>query len=122
MIRTQVVWKRQDADLAALKEAVRDAVAAELESIADDCAADARSRAPVRTGALRDSIEPEQESELHWSVVAGVPYAAHVEYGTRHMAARPFLTPAVGRAESSAPSRLAAAARRAMEAAGRRNG
>lgn len=51
----------------------------------------AKSMAPVRTGALRGSIESMRESKTSWTVVVGVPYGAYVEYGTSRMAARPFL-------------------------------
>ncbi|MCP8316514.1 MAG: hypothetical protein H3Z51_06605 [archaeon] len=49
-----------------------------------------RSKSPVRTGALRDSIRPSMGM-----VEARVPYAKFVEYGTRRMKAQPFLRPAI---------------------------
>ena len=54
----------------------------------------AREIAPVRTGALRNSIYYALEP---WRLVVGaaVHYAAFVEYGTRKMAPRPYLRPAV---------------------------
>jgi HK97 gp10 family phage protein len=45
------------------------------------------------TGALRASIEWETAGKLRYAVLAGTEYAAWLEFGTRDMAARPFLTP-----------------------------
>ncbi|MCP8320941.1 MAG: hypothetical protein H3Z52_08380, partial [archaeon] len=50
----------------------------------------ARSIAPRRTGRLRDSIRPSG-----FMIEVRVPYAAHVEFGTRRMEAQPFLRPAI---------------------------
>lgn len=63
--------------------------------VADRIAATARSYAPVATGALRASIEARSIAAGKTAeVVAGVEYAAYVEYGTYKMAAQPYLTPA----------------------------
>lgn len=48
----------------------------------------------VDTGALKSSIHAQQESDLVWNVVAGVHYGPYLEFGTRRMAARPFMVPA----------------------------
>lgn len=47
----------------------------------------------VRTGNLRASIHVETRSEFERAVVTGVDYAAFLEFGTRHMQARPFMLP-----------------------------
>lgn len=54
----------------------------------------ARILAPVDTGRLRSSIQAHKEPR---AVVIGtnVEYAAYVEFGTRFMAAQPYLRPAV---------------------------
>ncbi|MEV5429108.1 HK97-gp10 family putative phage morphogenesis protein [Streptomyces sp. NPDC052701] len=44
----------------------------------------ARSIAPVDTGRYRDSIEVRKDGDGA-EIVSDVDYAAHVEYGTRHM-------------------------------------
>lgn len=67
-------------------------------------AEDAARRAPVRTGALRDSIHPEQRGG-GWYVDVDVPYGVYVEYGTSRMGAQPFLWPAL---EANRPVYLAA--------------
>lgn len=52
------------------------------------------------TGALANSIQVEKEGATGAVVYTNMEYAAHLEYGTVHMAARPFFTPA---AESVRP-------------------
>jgi HK97 gp10 family phage protein len=53
-------------------------------------AAEMKTLAPVKTGALRDSIHVTDEG-----VEVGVPYGRFVEYGTAHIAPQPFTAPAV---------------------------
>ena len=54
----------------------------------------AKSRAPVRTGYLKNSIQARMESEMSSLIAVGADYGIYVEMGTRHMAARPYFTPA----------------------------
>jgi hypothetical protein len=49
-----------------------------------------RRNAPIRTGALRNSIRPTSDG-----VVVGVPYGAYVEYGTGDTAPQPYAVPAM---------------------------
>lgn len=53
----------------------------------------ARTLAPVKTGALRDSIRFET-SAAQVFVFAGADHASHVEFGTYKMPAQPFIRPA----------------------------
>jgi HK97 gp10 family phage protein len=55
----------------------------------------AKQRAPVDTGALKNSIQAQQRAAFHWEVTVGVEYGPYVEYGTSRAPAQPFLTPAV---------------------------
>jgi len=56
----------------------------------------ARALAPVRTGRLRSSIELLLTSfPLGFDVSATAPYAGFVEFGTRRMAPRPYMRPAL---------------------------
>lgn len=48
----------------------------------------------VRTGALRNSITHDSDSEAAY-VGSNIEYAPYVEMGTSKMAARPFIQPAV---------------------------
>lgn len=49
----------------------------------------------IDTGALRASIHTEQAGAATFLVADGVEYGAHLEFGTRKMAARPFMQPAI---------------------------
>jgi len=49
---------------------------------------------PVRTGRLRASIHTGKLGKLVYYVGTNVEYAPYVEFGTRKMAARPYLRPA----------------------------
>lgn len=65
---------------------------------------DAKTKVPVRTGRLRDSITLIAESPFQYIVKAGSDtktgayYAPYVEFGTRKMAPRPFMRPAAEKA------------------------
>lgn len=61
---------------------------------AADVEAQAKIRAAVDTGFMRASIHAEKVGTGHHRVVVGAEYAQYVEFGTRHMAAQPFLRPA----------------------------
>lgn len=92
---------------------------ATAEKLAQETVERAQQIVPVRTGALRDSIEKEQEGEMRWAVVAGMPYAAAVEFGTaRGRPARPYLTPAMEEARQKLPDVVAEALRAAAKEAG----
>jgi len=54
-------------------------------------AADMRNRAPVDTGALRNSIKV-SSGEEGAQVSVTVPYARFVQFGTRYMEAQPFIS------------------------------
>lgn len=66
-----------------------------LASIAEAVQAQAVSRAPVATGALKNSIATEQKSRFLYWVADGVEYGIYQELGTSRMAAQPFMVPAV---------------------------
>lgn len=58
--------------------------------------ASAPGQAPaVDTGTLTNSIDFQMQGELQAVVSVNAEYAAYLEYGTRHMAPRPFATPAI---------------------------
>lgn len=61
--------------------------------------ASAPGEAPATdTGALAGSILAEPGENLTAVLVARMPYAVHLEFGTRSMAARPFMAPAATKA------------------------
>lgn len=73
-----------------------------------DLEAQAKVRAPVDTGALRNSIQGTATGELSGQVAVGVEYGAVVELGTSTQPAQPFLGPA---AEAVRPGFEAAVAK-----------
>lgn len=104
-------------------ERLRKKVLEVLEERAEAVRADAASRAPVRTGALRRSIKKQvSEKTLTAKVYADYPepggnsrkghqkgrkyYAFAVEFGTKRMAAKPFLYPAARAAEARTKAAL----------------
>lgn len=63
--------------------------------------ASAAGEAPaIPHGTLRDSIQVEFISKMHRRVGTNIKYGKHLELGTRKMAARPYLRPALDRAVS----------------------
>lgn len=78
---------QQLAELLALADAFVD------DEIIPEVIDDMKKLAPVDTGELRDSIEPGGKNRIN----IGAKHAAHVEFGTEHMAAQPFVRPALYR-------------------------
>lgn len=76
-------------------------------------AADARRRAPVDTGALAASIRTEEIGGSS-AVVATVPYARFVEYGTRYMPAQSFMRESAGAVGDQVLSAMAALFKRIL--------
>lgn len=62
--------------------------------VSQDIQDGARINAPVRTGFMRDNIRRYPEGR-RFRVIAEAEYSGFVEYGTRRMAAQPYMTPAV---------------------------
>lgn len=81
--------------------------ALELEAAA--IVADAKERAPVLTGALRDSLTAEKMGDLEWEIHDGVSYGILQELGTSKLPAQPFLTPAMDMARERFGERVAKA-------------
>lgn len=73
-------------------EAKAEAIAAKT---AMDLEAHAKTRAPVDTGTLKNSIQATRIGKAHWRVTVGVEYGLYVEYGTVKSRAQPFFQPAV---------------------------
>lgn len=66
-----------------------------LAAIAEQVQGEAASRAPVDTGALKNSIAAEKKARFLWWVADGVEYGLYQELGTSRMTAHPFMVPAV---------------------------
>jgi len=72
-------------------EAVRQA----MMNVAQNILATANTLVPVKTGYLKSTIAIEQPSNFQIKVKATAPYAYYVEFGTKKMSARLFLTNSV---------------------------
>ena len=86
-------------DTAKLDQLIRD-LQPQAEAIVAKAAmqvqGEAATRAPVDTGALRNSIQADEHNgPLEWWVHDGVEYGIYQELGTSRMAAQPFMKPAV---------------------------
>jgi len=130
MGRSYVIGLKEEMDrLRAAPEELRKKTFSVLEDRAEAIRADAAARAPVKTGALRRSIKKVvSEKTLTAKVFADYPegnrtnkrktrkqaagskryYAFAVEYGTKKMAAKPFLYPAARAGEAATNSALEA--------------
>lgn len=97
-----VTFNRFPEIAAAMPEKTRAVVA----KVARDIEGYAKSVVPVDTGNLKNNIDVEFADKGLTAIVAPhTEYAAFVEFGTRRMSARPYMTPA---AERNRPAFLAA--------------
>src|SRR5690625_5787648 len=60
----------------------------------------------IDTGRLINSLNVTRSGSTSAEVLANVEYAAYLELGTRNMAARPFMTPAVEQERDRKSTRL----------------
>lgn len=81
--------------LSCLCEQYPEAVRQAMMNVAQDILATANTLVPVRTGYLKSTLAIEQPSNFQLKVKATAPYAYYVEFGTRKMSARLFLTNSV---------------------------
>lgn len=112
-----------------LPEKMNKALGDELEKTGEEIRDEAKRLAPVRTGALRESIKKRvwrRNGRTTVKVLADYPktgryrkaktrkqaagsreyYAFAVEYGTKHVEAQPFLMPAARKAEDGLEQRV----------------
>jgi hypothetical protein len=68
------------------------AVSGAMKTVADRVLETANVLVPVRTGFLKSTLGYRQNTSLQVTFYATAPYAPFVEFGTRRMAARLFLT------------------------------
>jgi len=66
-----------------------------MMNVAQDILATANTLVPVRTGYLKSTIVIEQPDNFQIKIKATAPYAYYVEFGTKKMSARLFLTNSV---------------------------
>lgn len=95
MIKVNATVKIESNKLGILMKSAEERVTQVLRASALKIEALAKTKVPVRTGNLKNSLHSEV---LKWdTAVVGthVEYAPYVEFGTRKMSARPFFVPAV---------------------------
>lgn len=80
--------------IGALNSQALAAAAAAVEKAGVDVEAHAKALARVDTGAMQSGIEWQQTGPLEGQVVATAEHTIYNEFGTRHMPAKPMLTPA----------------------------
>jgi HK97 gp10 family phage protein len=68
------------------------AVTTALMNVGNTMLMTAQTIVPVRTGYLKSTLALQQISQFQIRLIAAAPYAAYVEFGTRRMAPRLFLT------------------------------
>jgi hypothetical protein len=68
------------------------AISNAMKIVADRILETANVLVPVRTGFLRSTLGYRQDTPLQVTFYATAPYAPFVEFGTRRMSARLFLT------------------------------
>lgn len=78
---------------------------ANLDKLGELAVREAKARCPVRTGRLRNGVQSEVVSGEGSTVATlrlfdDVPYAPHVEFGTRFNRAQPFLRPGYAAAQN----------------------
>ena len=78
-----------------LIEQYPEAVGAALMRIAERVLNTSNTLVPVRTGFLKSSMGIHQDGNFQITFYATAPYAGYVEFGTRRMAARLFMTRAL---------------------------
>ena len=71
---------------------------------------------PVRTGFLKSTLGVRQNSNFSITFYANAPYAAYVEFGTRRMSARLFMTRALQQYQNAFASEVAGALQQLQEA------
>jgi hypothetical protein len=66
-----------------------------MRKVLQDVADDMLRTVPRDTGELADSINPYATSGNRYRIKIGTDHWVHVEYGTRYMAAQPYIRPSV---------------------------
>lgn len=98
-VEVRITWRRHPLTIS--QEAQGRAEAAVLKA-ARDIEGLAKRVVPVDTGNLKNSIQVAEESPMAATIgPRGVEYDYYVEFGTRYMGARPYMTPAAEHVRAS---------------------
>ena len=82
------------------------AVADAMKTVADRVLETATVLVPVKTGFLKSTLGFRQDNNFQVTFYASAPYAPYVEFGTRRMAARLFLTRSIQQHEAEFPQEV----------------
>ncbi len=82
------------ASIASANSTMLGKIGAAIQGAGISCQGYAKRNCPVDTGRLRNSILYKKIDAYSCTVNTNVTYAPYIEFGTRHMAAQPFLYPA----------------------------
>jgi HK97 gp10 family phage protein len=103
-MRVQIIYNHSQAASQQVQKQLSEIIQAATYAVE----ADAKKRAPVDTGALRNSIQSSFPTPKTGVVSASVEYAPYVELGTIHNKPQPFLFPALKAVKPMLRARLAA--------------
>ena len=92
-----------------LMEHYPEAVSSALIRIAERVLNTSNTLVPVRTGFLKSSMGTRQDSTFQVTLYANAPYAGYVEFGTKRMAARLFMTRALEQHQEEFPREVESA-------------
>jgi len=93
-----------------------EAVGAALMRVAEQVLQLSNVLVPVRTGFLKSTLGVRQNSNFSIMFYANAPYAAYVEFGTRRMSARLFMTRALQQYQNAFAPEVAGALQQLREA------
>lgn len=97
MADADVRWTVEVNNLPRIRKSMATNAARIVAKAALDIEAIAKTRAPVDTGNLANSIRARKISDTRWRVEVGAEYGLYVEYGTVRSGPRPYFMPAVDR-------------------------
>jgi hypothetical protein len=95
-----------DAAMSGYVEQFPSSVGGAMRTVADRVMSTADVLVPVRTGFLKSTLGYRQDTPLQITFFATAPYAPYVEFGTRYMAARLFLTRSIQQHEAEFPEEV----------------
>ena len=90
-------------NLPKIAAALPDSIIGTVRDAALKCETYAKALAPVDTGALRTSIKAVPVAETEWEIAPNTEYDIYVEFGTRKMAAQPYMRPAAEKIRKEYP-------------------
>ena len=107
-IRLEVTGSLQsfEAAMAGYIEKFPDTVAGAMRTVADRVMETANVLVPVRTGFLKSTLGYRQDTPLQLTFYATAPYAPWVEFGTRRVAPRLFLTRSIQQHQEEFPTQV----------------